>query len=706
MAWSVAGQGIDLVIVNGEPTSYLTPVQHDLLHAMQSPDDRAASRPSVTLLRESELEPLERSTLALLARVRLQADGRSLAEQMARLVDRHERELQRRLQQTVHAVVPACSAATPEAETPPGHFSARDGRYAFAVSAARRPPQPWINVLANPHFGCHVSEMAGGHTWADNSRMHQITRWSNDPVTDPPSEWLLLHDLASDRVWSLGRALEGAGERAIEHGIGFTRMTQRIGPVEVRLEWCVDAQAAVKQVRLRLHSSAERTTQWRVVALVEWQMGAVADARLSVVTRPVPLPVGPRAAPRHGLLATQHDASGGFGGATAWLAWRDGDSTGVPAQRPDAEEWTCDRREFLDASGRQVLPARLGASAGAGTDPCGALARTLTLGPGDDAELTLLLGHVHNAADAPQAIAAALRVPPGERLAQQLAHWRALEAPLQVRTPDAAFDAMVNHWLPYQTVACRLWARAGFFQNGGAFGFRDQLQDALSMYALDPSLLAAQLRICASRQFPEGDVQHWWHMPGGAGVRTHFSDDRLWLPYALAMYLQRSGDDGLAGGIRALPRGPAGARGGRGHLRDAADQPRARDDLRTRRARARLLARTRIERSAADGHGRLERRHEPRRPRRARRVGVARVVRLRGDRRHAAAGRPFRRRCPRRALEAGARRDRAGDRRPRLGRAVVPPRHLRRWQLARRGRQRRVPHRPDRASLVGDVGGR
>ncbi len=559
MAWAVAGQGIDLVVVNGEPQSYLTPVQHDLLHAMHS-SEKDPSRPRVTLLRESELEPLERSTLALLARVRLQADGRSLAEQMARLADRHERELNRRRLQDVEAVVPPWITDVPAAEAPRGSFSAQDGRYAFAVSATQQPPQPWINVLANPHFGCHVSEMAAGHTWADNSRMHQITRWSNDPLTDPPGEWLLLQDLDNGRVWPLGRALQGAGQRSVEHGIGFTRMTQRIGDVEARIEWCVDAEAAVKQVQLRLRSSGGHALQLRCVALVEWQMGPSADARLSVATQHVVLPAtDARASPRQGLLATQLDASAGFGGATAWLAFRDRDADDKPGS---VDEWTCDRREFYDMQGRLVLPARLGAVAGSGTDPCAALGRTLTIKPDQTIELTLLLGHVHNAADAPQAIAAAMRVPADERLAQQRAQWRTLGAPLQVRTPDAAFDALVNHWLPYQTVACRLWARSGFFQNGGAFGFRDQLQDAMSMLTLDPSLLAAQLRISASRQFAEGDVQHWWHMPGGAGVRTHFSDDRLWLPFALAHYVQRTADAALLDETVAFLDGrpvPAGA---------------------------------------------------------------------------------------------------------------------------------------------------
>lgn len=555
LAWAVAGQGVDLVIVNGEPASYLTPVQHELLHWMPTHDSSDGSaRPAIKLLREDELDATERATLALLARVRLHADGRSLAEQVERLFERHERDAQRRarvLQRPVER--PWLEGALPgPGTTPTARFDADDGRCSFAVSATAHPPRPWVNVLANPRFGCHVSEMAGGHTWAGNSRMHQITRWANDPVCDPPGEWLLLEDADSGRVWPLGRALQGAAPRTVEHGIGFTAMTQRIDGIEVRLEWCVDPEAALKQCRVRLRSVEPRARSLRLVALVEWMLGPGAEARATLATRCIERP---DAARRHALLATQLDASGGFGGATAWLALAGEDD-------PAADEpWTCDRREWHDASGALVLPARLGEGVGLGGDACAALGRPFVLERGREVELTLLLGHVDDAAQAPQAIAQALAQAPAERLARQRAQWRTLGRALQVKTPDAAFDAMVNHWLPYQTVACRLWARAGYYQTGGAFGFRDQLQDAMSMLALDPALLAAQLRASAARQFPEGDVQHWWHEPGGAGVRTHFSDDRVWLPYALAHYVERTGDAALAEEVlpfiegRAVPEG-------------------------------------------------------------------------------------------------------------------------------------------------------
>ncbi len=556
-AWGAAGQGVDLVIVNGEPPSYQTPVQHQLLHwlpAQEADAATAAQRPAVRLLREADLDRAERATLALLARVRLHADGRSLAEQVERIAERHARERARRdAQRALPVETPwrAGLAVPPRVDAPAASFDAEDGRCRFALGAATHPPRPWINVLANPRFGCHLSEMGGGHTWAGNSRMHQITRWRNDPLADPPGEWLLLEDPASGRVWPLARALQGAGERGVEHGIGFTRMTQRIEGIDVTLEWCVDAEAALKQCRIRLARSAGGSRALRLVALVEWTLGDSSRARASVATRCTE--------PRGGgvaLLATQLDAAGGFGGATAWLALRGDDDLNA------RHEWTCDRREFHDAQGRLVLPAQLGQSAGLGGDPCAAIGRRIVVERDRPVELCMLLGHVDDPDDAHAALAAALAVAPAERLARQREQWRRLVAPLQVRTPDPLFDALVNHWLPYQTIACRLWARAGYYQAGGAFGFRDQLQDAMSLLPLDASQLARQLRASAARQFPEGDVQHWWHEPGGAGVRTHFSDDRVWLAYALAHYVERTGDAALADEDVAFIEGnpvPAGA---------------------------------------------------------------------------------------------------------------------------------------------------
>ncbi len=571
--WSMAGVGVDLVVSNDEPSSYLAPVHQALQQLQTRLQGQHQGRPAnqcsaLHVLREQDLSPDERATLQTLSRIKLLADGRSLAQHLDRWAAEH---LQRapddgvpRL--PVPAVLPLRSAGTgvkssAAALAPKGAFDAEHGGFSFDLTPTRHPSRPWVNVLANPDFGCQVTELAAGYTWAGNSRMHQVTPWSNDPLTDPAGEWLFLHDLDQRRVWPLGRQLFDGVANEVEHGIGYTRLQQRIDGLVVTLTWCVDTQASVKQLQLNVAIESGARRRLRVVALAEWQLGSARSERLSVTTQPSGLANGPEGAglpqPSRALAlqATQLDHLGGFGQSTAFLALRPpqpGDGAadrsndavnGRTALLPD--DWTCDRREFFDAAGALVLPGRLGQRSGAGLDACAALAAQLEPMAGQDATLTVLLGHAPHPAAADALLESAWRVDPAQRLARQRAQWPELLGGVQVTTPDARFDALVNHWLPYQTLVCRMWARAGFYQAGGAFGYRDQLQDAMALVGVAPQLLAAQIRRSSGRQFPEGDVQHWWHEPGGAGVRTHFSDDRLWLPYAVAHYLNRTGDEAL-----------------------------------------------------------------------------------------------------------------------------------------------------------------
>ncbi|MDP2004791.1 MAG: carbohydrate-binding protein, partial [Rubrivivax sp.] len=245
----------------------------------------------------------------------------------------------------------------------------------------------------------------------------------------------------------------------------------------------------------------------------------------------------PRARTLLVLTATQPEHAAGFGGGTAFLALAGDDET--------LHDWTCDRREAFDARGRPVLPDHWLQTTGSGLDPCAALATRLTLAPGAHDECCFLLGHADEVLAARNLAAAAARVAPAARLQAVDALWDELLQATTVATPDPLFDALINRWLLYQAVSCRLWAKAGFYQAGGATGYRDQLQDTLALAWAAPALLRAQIVLCASRQFSEGDVQHWWHDPGGAGVRTHFSDDLLWLPHAVLHYLQATADTTL-----------------------------------------------------------------------------------------------------------------------------------------------------------------
>ena len=538
--WSWGGVACDLVVVSTEVASYQMPVQTELgLLRDRHAADGAPGPTSLHVLRAEDLSRAELATLRLLARVRLQADGRPLAHHVQAWVDRHEQSLEQRRAVSSTPVGSALAAARATSVSH-GDFRAGSGEFGFDAGAARRPARPWINVLANPGFGAHLSEGGGGHTWAVNSRLHQVTAWSNDPVADPPSEWFVLQDIATGEAWHLAPSAWGDASisHRITHGQGWSRIAHRRSGLDVVATWCVDPQTAVKQVQIAITQRGRGRRWLRLVGMAEWILGADRGARATLQTRSLHqrLPVGRLSA----LLCTQRDATAGFGGATAFL--------GIAGSAEDIdplEDWTCDRREFFDARGAFVLPDHFGQRCGSGLDPCAALAVRFALAEGATTERVFLIGHADSADAARQLAVTAATVPAGDRLRAARATWDDLLGAVTVSTPDPLFDAMVNRWLIYQTVVCRLWAKAGFYQAGGATGFRDQLQDTLALTWAAPQMLREQILRCAARQFSEGDVQHWWHSPGGAGVRTHFSDDLLWLPHACAHHLRGGGDAAL-----------------------------------------------------------------------------------------------------------------------------------------------------------------
>jgi cyclic beta-1,2-glucan synthetase len=561
--WTRAGVPCDLVVLSHELHSYEMPLQRELtlLCEQHAADQQAHEGPDVTglhLLRADQLLPEQITTLQSLARVQLQADGQALLHQVRAWCDRHEASLPRlwrgrspprdpvplRLRQT--ALAPATGA-----------FASDGGAFAFQVGAGLSPQRPWCNILANPSFGSIVTDSGAGNTWANNSRLNQLTAWANDPVSDPPAEWFLLQDRRTREVWSATPSAWGDPALAyqVEHSQGLTTISHRRGALGVTVSWCVDATSAVKQVRVRLENHGADKAHLRIVGLVEWMMGEKRSDRATLLSKPYF--VSAPGSGLIGLLCTQTEAAAGFGGGTAFFCEAQ-DAVGDP----DSPDWTCDRRAFFDGSGQLALPQRLGQHSGHGLDPCAALSRPLTLRPGASLEQVFLLGYAGDAEAARTLMRQARQVPAVARERAAQAQWDTLLGATEVKTPEPLFDAMVNRWLLYQTVSSRLWAKAGFYQAGGATGYRDQLQDAMALAWAQPATLRAQIVLCASRQFEAGDVQHWWHEPGGAGVRTHFSDDLLWLPYATTHYLQTTGDAALldeAVGFLEGPPVPEGA---------------------------------------------------------------------------------------------------------------------------------------------------
>jgi cyclic beta-1,2-glucan synthetase len=539
LLWSFGGLAVDVVIINSEINSYRMPVQQGIL-ALRNRTRQQAKKSfpksdagGFFLLRDHELAASEKTVLAGLARFICIADGRPLEQQVATLQGASGLRCRAVPASPPGGRAPVAdplSAPVAATQSPLGRFDAASGEFQFQLDSLHRPPRPWVNVIANPSFGFQVSEAGAGYTWAVNSRLQQLTPWSNDPVQDPAFEHYLLQDLDSQKLLALTPSTESGSQQAyqVRHGQGYTGFTCQHGDLQLETTFFADRSDAVKIVHLKLHNQGSEQRHLRALAMVEWQLGERRHDRRTVNCWKVPN--------QPTVLARQRESQAGFGGSSAFLSL---------AGLPDPVQWTCDRSEFFDETGRLVLPEILGQQADAAADPCGALSGAFTLSAGQSLEVAFMLGHAADAAQAQQLA----RDWQGKDLAQALKglkqYWADLLDRVQVRTPDPLFDALVNRWLLYQTLSSRLWSKAGFYQAGGAFGFRDQLQDAMAFALIEPGRLRAQILLNASRQFPEGDVQHWWHAPGGEGVRTHFSDDLLWLPFACAHYVDVTGDTGI-----------------------------------------------------------------------------------------------------------------------------------------------------------------
>ncbi len=420
-----------------------------------------------------------------------------------------------------------------------GGFSADGSEYVIRLPAdgARqvRPPLAWTNVLANEHFGALATEAGGGYTWSRNSREHRLTPWTNDPIGDPPSEALFLTDLDLGLYWSPLPAPAGGGaDVEVRHGFGHTSWRRRSQGLTQHVTAFVPREAPLKVVHLRVTNDG---THPRRLALTTYQalvLGAQEqDTRRAVGTA--------WDAASGAVLAMNPDA-GEFASGVTFAAL-------VTPEGGTAVEHTAHRGAFLGNAGTLAAPeavvtgAALDGRTGRGLDPCAAFRTTFTLAPGETAEATLLLGEAPDAAAA-RSLITRFRAPAvvAMELADVGRFWRRMLGRLRVETPVPELDLMLNGWLAYQNLACRVWGRSAFYQSGGAFGFRDQLQDAAALIWLDPALTRRQLLLHAAHQFEEGDVLHWWHPPLGKGIRTRFSDDLLWLPLLTAEYARHTGD--------------------------------------------------------------------------------------------------------------------------------------------------------------------
>jgi cyclic beta-1,2-glucan synthetase len=411
-----------------------------------------------------------------------------------------------------------------------------DGReYVVRIRDGRRTPAPWINVVANRDFGFTVSERGSGFTWSGNSGEHRLTPWTNDPVADPSGEALYLRDEETGEVWSPTPGPAPAAEPyEVRHGAGYSTFLHRSHGLDQKLRLYVPKDAPVKIARLSVTNLWPRPRRITLTSFVEWVLGNHRDlSGPHVITELV--------APDAAVLAREA-FSGGHSARVAFHA------ASVPLHGA-----TGDRVEFLAGPGGRASPAGLervglGESFGAGLDPCAALQVHLDLPPRGSRTVHFILGEGENREEAMTWLRAYRSEDVVERAWEEVrGFWEEFLGRVRVRTPDPALDAILNRWAPYQAVVCRLWGRSALYQSSGAYGFRDQLQDTLSLLFREPSLARGHILEAARHQFEEGDVLHWWHPEGGQGVRTRCSDDLLWLPLVTAEYVGATGDRTVLG---------------------------------------------------------------------------------------------------------------------------------------------------------------
>ena len=526
---------VDFVVLNEHPSSYLQELQAALDQLVHSVTQSGGNAGAVRVLRADLLTPAMRDLILSVARVVLVAD-RGLAEQLDYARVPAKRTFLPTLAPTPSPASAFAAPPVPELEFFNGHGGfARNGQeYVIVLAPGQTTPAPWINVITNDTFGFQVSGEGSGYTWSGSSREHQITPWSNDPVSNHAGEIFYIRDESTGMLWCPAAATrrDRAATYVTTHGRGYTRQERIAHGVASTLLQYVPVADPVKITRIQLRNLSDHSRTLSITAYVEWVLGRARSTSAAFVSTELDEETG--------TLFARNPWSADYGNRVAfadiggYLTASSGDRTAFVGRNGTVEHPAA----FAHADGVQ-------GRTGAGLDPCGVVQTVVILPPGGKAEIVFLLGEGADINQARDLVARYRTVDLDGVLRDVRQHWDRITQSVQVRTPDRSMDIMLNGWLLYQTLASRVQARAGFYQASGAYGFRDQLQDGMALVLSRPDLVRAHLLRAASRQFVEGDVQHWWLPQTGAGVRTHISDDRAWLAYTVAHYVATSGDTGV-----------------------------------------------------------------------------------------------------------------------------------------------------------------
>jgi cyclic beta-1,2-glucan synthetase len=533
------GLEVDLVVLDETTGGYQDQLMNRLRENLAAQGLGQMNR--IVGLKVSQLKENERSLLIAVARVLLRAGGPSLSVQL-RIDEGELRRPQPRRVPTpqVHRYQKS-SGMSAEGEFFNGWGSFVDSGQAYQVNVGNGAylPKPWSNVIANPQFGCILTEFGTGYSWWRNSREFKLTPWTNDPVLDRPGECLYLRDLDSNHVWSAAPKPAGGGlTYKVTHGWGYSQFEQMDGDVVHTMKTTVPLKDPLKLIQLRLHNTSEETKRVSITYYAEWVLGVLREAQAPFIVTEWDK--------EHSTLLARNTYQETFRDAIGFM------HIVLPHSKVKAQEqmysWTGDRSEFIGRGGTLECPAalldeKLSKRTGTFSNTCGALQTMVELPAKGEIMVTILLGCAASKEEIHSLIRKYGKPSAYEEVLSSVTqYWQGVLGKVQVKTPDRSMDLIMNGWLLYQTLTCRLWARTAFYQAGGAFGFRDQLQDSLAFLHVDPLITRQQILTNAAHQYQEGDVQHWWHEETRKGIRTRYSDDLLWLPYAVSRYLEQTGD--------------------------------------------------------------------------------------------------------------------------------------------------------------------
>ena len=527
--WKTKGLFVDLVILNDRMSSYVQDLQN-AIEALVRKITVASDAGEIYVLRADLVSPDTLRVLPAIARVVLYGRRGDLASQLRR-VPREKPIAHVDVLAEVKSATPAVRTSHLEFFNGFGGFGSDGREYVVVLGREKVPPAPWINVIANQSFGFQSSADGGGYTWFGNSRENQISAWSNDAVSNRQGEVVYIRDESSGALMSptLSPLRSAQGTHVTRHGFGYTVFERNVHNIRMELLQLVPLSDAIKLSRLKLANDGATTRSFTVTAYVEWKLGSSnANSAPFIVT-------------------TLDKASGAMLARNPWKI-RDGEQMAFLDMGGQQTSWTADRRELLGPYGNLAAPlalsgkAQLSKRVGAGLDPCSALQMRIVLAPGETREVVISLGAASNLSEAQSLVARYRGVVVEDILKDVTDHWNNVLNKVQVKTPDRSFDILMNGWMLYQTLACRMWARSGFYQASGAYGFRDQLQDSMALLTTTPAIAREHILRAAARQFVQGDFQHWWLPASGMGVRTRISDDNVWLAHCVAHYVKVTGD--------------------------------------------------------------------------------------------------------------------------------------------------------------------